>query len=58
MLLIGLYASLPESATTEDFSIVRQEGSSPAITLLVAESKPTEKDTIIRLIENLLSQNK
>ncbi|WP_111977193.1 RhuM family protein [Algibacillus agarilyticus] len=26
-----------------------------AITLLVAESKPTEKDTIIRLIENLLS---
>ncbi|MDO6718700.1 virulence protein RhuM/Fic/DOC family protein [Psychrosphaera sp. 1_MG-2023] len=27
-----------------------------AITLLVAESKPTEKDIIIRLIENLLSQ--
>ncbi|TMO96525.1 hypothetical protein CWC14_10365 [Pseudoalteromonas sp. S3260] len=28
-----------------------------AITLLVAESNPKEKDTIIRLIENLLSQN-
>ncbi|MCY7295493.1 virulence protein RhuM/Fic/DOC family protein [Alteromonas sp. a30] len=28
-----------------------------AITLLVAESKPTEKDTIIRLVENLLSAN-
>lgn len=27
-----------------------------AITLLVAESKPTEKDIIVRLIENLLSQ--
>ena len=28
-----------------------------AITLLVAESNPKEKDTIIRFIENLLSQN-
>ncbi|WP_076421042.1 virulence protein RhuM/Fic/DOC family protein [Colwellia sp. UCD-KL20] len=42
----------------ENYQPVINDTGLAAITLLVAESKPTEKDTIIRLIENLLSQNK
>jgi len=39
----------------DNFQPVINDTGLAAITLLVAESKPNEKDTIIRLIENLLS---
>ncbi|MGB1978590.1 MAG: RhuM family protein [Pseudoalteromonas tetraodonis] len=41
----------------ENYQPVINDTGLAAITLLVAESNPKEKDTIIRLIENLLSQN-
>lgn len=40
----------------DDFQPVINDTGLAAITLLVAESNPKEKDTIIRLIENLLSR--
>ena len=42
----------------EHFEPVINDTGLAAITLLVAESKPQEKDIVVRLIENLLAHNK
>jgi hypothetical protein len=39
----------------DDYQPVINDTGLAAITLLVAESNPKEKDTLIRLIENLLA---
>jgi len=54
---------LEEKATTEDFSVVRQEGirltldenGLTALTLLIAASDPKAKDLMVRLLMNLLA---
>lgn len=65
--LKNIYESgeLEENSTTEDSSVVRQEGKRQvkrklrsglaALTLLVAESDPKQKETLIRLIMNMLA---
>ena len=46
------------AATTEDFSVVRSEGLGRfrAANLLIAESAPSNKDLMIRLVVNLISE--
>jgi len=61
-----IYATdeLGEAATAEDFSVIRSEGveqqpgpgALTALTLLIAESAPSNKDLMIRLIVNLIGR--
>ena len=58
---------LIEDATTEDSSVVQTEGKrsisrkikhyNAALTLLIAESAPEQKDTMTRLVMNMLVHN-
>jgi len=55
---------LMASATTEEYSVVQREGKRNvtrnnalvALTLLIAESKPVEKDIICKVIVNLINR--